>query len=89
MRTFESLSDLHHVSFYLLTSCPLPSIYSPQRWRAFRSDARTEAAVNFIDGDLIEAFLDLRPAVQADVAAAVRAPLDEVLRRVEELARMH
>ena len=60
-----------------------------QRWRAFRSDARTESSLHFIDGDLIEAFLELRPTVQADVAAAVRAPLDEVLRRVEELARMH
>jgi DNA damage-binding protein 1 len=30
------------------------------QWRAFNNPQRTEAAKNFIDGDLIEQFLDLR-----------------------------
>ena len=53
-----------------LFCCPIT--ITLQRWRAFRSDARTEASLHFIDGDLIEAFLELRPPVQADVAAAVK-----------------
>ena len=55
----------------------------------FRTDHRVDPSLNFIDGDLIECFLDLKLAAQTEIATALRVPVDEVLRRVEELSRMH
>jgi DNA damage-binding protein 1 len=55
----------------------------------FRTDRRADPSLNFIDGDLIECFLDLKLTAQTEVAAALRVPVHEVLRRVEELSRMH
>jgi hypothetical protein len=60
-------------------------------WRAFRDERRSEPARNFIDGDLVESFLDLAP----DQAAAVVGHMgpghsvEEITRRVEELQRLH
>ena len=36
-------------------------------WRSFATDRRTSPAVGFIDGDLVETFLDLSPEQQAEV----------------------
>lgn len=60
-------------------------------WRAFRDERRSEGVRNFIDGDLIEGFLDLAPAQAAAVVAAMGPghSVEDVTRRVEELARLH
>lgn len=64
-----------------------------EAWRRFKDERRSEPATNFIDGDLVEQFLDLPPAKAAEVVAAVwpggEVSLDDVTRRVEELQRLH
>jgi DNA damage-binding protein 1 len=62
-------------------------------WRAFKDERRTEPATNFVDGDLVEQFLDLGPDRAAEVVAAVwpggEHSVQEVQRRLEELQRLH
>jgi hypothetical protein len=62
-------------------------------WRCFKDERRSEPAANFIDGDLVEQFLDLHPDKAAEVVAAVwpggELEAAEVTRRVEELQRLH
>lgn len=62
-------------------------------WRRFKDERRTEPASNFIDGDLVELFLDLPPAKAQEVVAAVwpggEFSYEDVSRRVEELQRLH
>lgn len=42
---------------------------SPSTWRSFHTERKTEPATGFIDGDLIESFLDIsRPKMQEVVA---------------------
>ncbi|XP_069757568.1 DNA damage-binding protein 1 isoform X2 [Narcine bancroftii] len=68
-------------------------------WRSFHSERKTEPAAGFIDGDLIESFLDLsRPKMQ-EVAAGLQiddgsgmkreATVDDLIKIVEELTRIH
>jgi DNA damage-binding protein 1 len=60
-------------------------------WRAFRDERRSEAARGFIDGDLVEAFLDLSAEQAAQVVALMGggATVEQVTRKVEELQRLH
>lgn len=62
-------------------------------WRSFRDERRSEACRNFIDGDLIESFLDLSPEQAAQVVALMGPgpghTVEEITRRVEELQRLH
>ena len=60
-------------------------------WRAFRDERRSEAARNFIDGDLVEGFLDLSPEQAAAVVAAMGPghSVEDITRKVEELQRLH
>lgn len=42
---------------------------TPSTWRSFHTERKTEPATGFIDGDLIESFLDIsRPKMQEVVA---------------------
>lgn len=58
-------------------------------WRAFCDERRSEPARGFVDGDLVEQYLDLPREAAEAVAAEVGLPADELARRVEELARLH
>ncbi len=51
-------------------------------WRSFHTERKTEPATGFIDGDLIESFLDIsRPKMQEVVAnLQVRGVTPQVLR---------
>lgn len=64
---------------------------SHEAWRTFSNDSGTRPARGFIDGDLIEQYLDLsRPSMEkvaAEMGSGVTA--DEVYRVVEELSRLH
>ena len=62
---------------------------SHAEWRAFCSDRKEAPARNFVDGDLIEAFLELRRPRMEEVSSAMQMPVDELCQRVEELARLH
>ncbi|KAI8467206.1 MAG: mono-functional DNA-alkylating methyl methanesulfonate N-term-domain-containing protein [Monoraphidium minutum] len=60
-------------------------------WRAFRDERRSEGCRNFVDGDLVEAFLDLGPE-QAAAVVGLMGPgfsVNDVTRKVEELQRLH
>lgn len=58
-------------------------------WRTFQDEHTKTPSQNFIDGDLIEQFLDLKKdsmeRVAQDMGEGVTA--EEVLRTVEELSR--
>jgi DNA damage-binding protein 1 len=63
---------------------------SHEQWRSFHNEhrGRTSEARNYVDGDLVESFLDLRREKALEVAALVSTPLDELTERVEELVRL-
>lgn len=68
-------------------------------WRSFHTERKTELATGFIDGDLIESFLDLGRAKMQEVVSTLQiddgsgmkreATVDEVIKIVEELTRIH
>ena len=58
-------------------------------WRSFSNERKTAEASNFIDGDLVEALLDLPRARAADVANQVAMEVGELIKRVEDLASLH
>uniref|UniRef100_A0AAX7SJN5 DNA damage-binding protein 1 n=1 Tax=Astatotilapia calliptera TaxID=8154 RepID=A0AAX7SJN5_ASTCA len=70
-----------------------------KRWRSFHTERKTEQATGFIDGDLIESFLDLGRAKMQEVVSTLQiddgsgmkreATVDEVIKIVEELTRIH
>jgi DNA damage-binding protein 1 len=66
--------------------------FSHAQWRCFCNErkqlASTEAR-NFLDGDLIEMFLDLKRDKMEEVAAQVSVHVDELCKRIEELTRLH
>lgn len=67
--------------------------FDHESWRRFKDERRVEAASNFVDGDLVEAFLDLPPEKAREVVAGVwpggEYSYEDVIRRVEELQRLH
>lgn len=64
---------------------------SHSHWREFSVSApqRRMSASGFIDGDLVEQFLELDLQEAAKVADAVGVPVEELTRRVEEMHRIH
>ncbi|XP_016403612.1 DNA damage-binding protein 1-like, partial [Sinocyclocheilus rhinocerous] len=78
--------------------CVLKSLTSVT-WRSFHTERKTEQATGFIDGDLIESFLDLGRAKMQEVVSTLQmddgsgmkreATVDEVIKIVEELTRIH
>ncbi|KAF7467087.1 Hypothetical predicted protein [Marmota monax] len=68
-------------------------------WKSFHTERKTEPATGFIDGDLIESFLDIsRPKMQEVVANLQyddgsgmkrEATADDLIKVVEELTRIH
>ena len=59
-------------------------------WRAFRSDAREEEApFRFVDGEVIELFLDLDEAKQAKVCRGLGPSVEQMRNMMEELRQMH
>ncbi|KAF9098142.1 DNA damage-binding protein 1a [Mortierella sp. AD031] len=71
------------------------------KWRQFRSDQRTMASTNFVDGDLIELFLDLteeevnkvltggKDKDGKEIGEPITTPVAEIIKLVEELSRLH
>ncbi|GAA6071000.1 DNA damage-binding protein 1-like, partial, partial [Tachysurus ichikawai] len=67
--------------------------------KSFNTERKTEQATGFIDGDLIESFLDLGRAKMQEVVSTLQiddgsgmkreATVDEVIKIVEELTRIH
>lgn len=60
-----------------------------QDWRTFNSERRKSECRNFVDGDLIEQFLDLSGASMASVATKMSISVEDLCKEVEELMRLH
>ncbi|KAI8425417.1 hypothetical protein MSG28_007164 [Choristoneura fumiferana] len=68
-------------------------------WRSFNTDIKTEPAEGFIDGDLIESFLDLSREMQKETVQGLQiddgggmmrdATVDDLVKIVEDLTRIH
>ncbi|KAL8617543.1 DNA damage-binding protein 1 [Nucella lapillus] len=68
-------------------------------WRSFHTERKTEAAQGFIDGDLIESFLDLTRDKMGEVVQNLQiddgsgmkrdATVEDLVKIVEELTRVH
>jgi DNA damage-binding protein 1 len=62
---------------------------SHEQWRSFCNERKTVDARNFLDGDLIESFLDLSRNRMEDIAISLDVPVEELCKQVEELTRLH
>merc|ERR550532_3731904 len=68
-------------------------------WRSFMNERKTEAMEGFIDGDLIETFLDLSREKMAEIANQTQikdangvhsqAKVEDLIKIVEDLTRIH
>lgn len=62
---------------------------SHEQWRSFNNEKKTADARNFLDGDLIECFLDLNRNRMEEISKAMDVSVEELCKRVEELQRLH
>ncbi|KAK3419095.1 hypothetical protein EUGRSUZ_H04822 [Eucalyptus grandis] len=62
---------------------------SHEQWRSFYNEKKTVDARNFLDGDLIESFLDLSRGRMDEISKAMVVSVEELCKRVEELTRLH
>ncbi|KAL5130366.1 DNA damage-binding protein 1 [Glycine soja] len=62
---------------------------SHEQWRSFNNEKKTVEARNFLDGDLIESFLDHNRSKMDEISKAVDVSVEELSKRVEELTRLH
>ncbi|KAJ6775943.1 DNA REPAIR/RNA PROCESSING CPSF FAMILY [Salix koriyanagi] len=62
---------------------------SHEQWRSFNNEKKTVEARNFLDGDLIESFLDLSRGRMDEISRAMEISVEELCKRVEELTRLH
>jgi DNA damage-binding protein 1 len=62
---------------------------SHEHWRSFNNEKKTVDARNFLDGDLIESFLDLNRSKMDEISKTMAASVEELCNRVEELTRLH
>ncbi|CAM4789835.1 unnamed protein product [Rotaria magnacalcarata] len=66
-------------------------------WRSFESDERSDVSCGFVDGDLIETYLDLPKTVQQELIkdlhgennVQLNTSVEELVKIIEELARIH
>lgn len=68
-------------------------------WRSFYTERKTEMCTGFIDGDLIESFLDLHRDKMVEVVQGLQiddgsgmkrdANVDDLVKMIEELTRVH
>lgn len=67
-----------------------PGDVSFNSYRAYKSQVRESEEPNrFVDGDLIERFLDCSPEVQERAVQGLEAGVDEVKTIIEALRRLH
>ncbi|CAI9167004.1 unnamed protein product [Rangifer tarandus platyrhynchus] len=102
-KVIKSVGKIEH-SLYPSQSCPLAQKHGLAQAKStgnlsFHTERKTEPATGFIDGDLIESFLDIsRPKMQEVVANLQyddgsgmkrEATADDLIKVVEELTRIH
>jgi DNA damage-binding protein 1 len=57
------------------------------RWRSWFNERKCSPAKNFVDGDLIESFLDLSKDKMEEVAKSMEMSVEELTKRIETLAQ--
>ncbi|KAI3800731.1 hypothetical protein L1987_28825 [Smallanthus sonchifolius] len=62
---------------------------SHEQWRSFYNEKKNAESRNFLDGDLIESFLDLGRSRMEEISKSMNVSVEEVMKRVEELTRLH
>ncbi|KAJ0589426.1 DNA damage-binding protein 1 [Helianthus annuus] len=62
---------------------------SHEQWRSFYNEKKSADSRNFLDGDLIESFLDLGRSRMEEISKSMNVSVEEVMKRVEELTRLH
>uniref|UniRef100_A0A7S4KRK9 RSE1/DDB1/CPSF1 C-terminal domain-containing protein n=2 Tax=Paramoeba aestuarina TaxID=180227 RepID=A0A7S4KRK9_9EUKA len=58
-----------------------------EQWRAFKNERRTAKPCSFIDGDLVETFLDLPRENMEQIVDDLPYSVEEVTRMIQTLAR--
>jgi len=61
--------------------------FSHEEWRQFSNERKTANAHGFIDGDLIESFLELSPDLMHQVAKEANSSVEELTKHVETITR--
>jgi DNA damage-binding protein 1 len=60
------------------------------KYRAFRNSVReTDGPFRFVDGDLVERFLDCAPDVQEQIIVGLGSSVEDTRAMVEALRRLH
>lgn len=87
----EVYQFFHEVQNAMATLIPGVGGLKHADWRemVLATPPRTAPARNFVDGDLIERFLDLSSVQMAKVSAMVNVSVEELVQRVEEMQRLH
>lgn len=87
----EVYSFFHEVENAMATLIPGVGGLKHAEWREMVhiNPPRIAPARNFVDGDLIERFLDLNSAQMAKVSSMVNVGVEELVQRVEEIMRLH
>ncbi|KAJ6886555.1 hypothetical protein NC651_027045, partial [Populus alba x Populus x berolinensis] len=62
---------------------------SHEQWRSFNNEKKTVHAKNFLDGDLIETFVDLSHSRMEEIGKTMNTIVEELYERVEELAKLY
>eukprot|EP00736_Rhodelphis_marinus_P012711 Rmarinus@m.8546 len=62
---------------------------SHTEWRSFQNEKKTAEALNFLDGDLIESFLDLPRVEMMNVAKFANDTVENIVKKIEDVARLH
>ncbi|KAF7266770.1 hypothetical protein GWI33_019945 [Rhynchophorus ferrugineus] len=83
---YESLKELQNKLAFTIKSV---GRIEHSFWRAFHTDIKTETSEGFIDGDLIESFLDLSPEKMKEVADNLGVTVEHLIKTVEDLTRIH
>ena len=60
------------------------------KYRAFKNEVReADEPYRFVDGELIEKFLDCSPAIQKEIIEGLAVEVEDVRAMVEGLRRLH
>lgn len=72
--------------------------FSHDEWRSFTNVRRTSPSSNFIDGDLLESYLDMPRDKQEEISRHISADpqgrsepwaVEDIVHRIEEMQRLH
>jgi len=61
--------------------------FTHEQWRSFHNERKTSEARNFVDGDLIELFLDLKHDKMLEVVKGLDVSVEETCKRIESLTQ--